>query len=93
MYEASQSSANGRQTGAGWGTGYQDARPKGTFTQFGARHIKGVAIIRAVVALWLVCLGVILCANGHWWAASLFAIAAVVGWLAYQVPKWNVGRW
>ena len=58
-------------------------------TKFGRRHVKGVAFTRLLVAIWLVILGAIFCASGHWWGALLFAAAAVVGWLAYQMPHWK----
>jgi hypothetical protein len=59
-------------------------------SQFGWRHVKGVAAIRLLVATWLVCLGSIFCATGHWWGASLFVAAGLVGWLAYQMPRWKL---
>jgi hypothetical protein len=58
-------------------------------TQFGWRHVKRVAVIRLLVAIWLVILGSIFCALGHWWGALLFVPAGLVGWLAYQVPRWK----
>jgi signal transduction histidine kinase len=65
-------------------------RVKGTFTQFGSRHVGAVAVIRFVVAIWLVALGIVLCAVGQWWGASLFLLAAFVGALAYLVPRWKL---
>ena len=59
-------------------------------TEFGRRHVKGVAIIRSLVAIWLVALGSIFCASGHWWGALLFVAAALVGSLAYLMPRWKV---
>ena len=56
---------------------------------FGWRHVKGVALVRLLVAVWLVILGSFFCASGHWWGAFLFAAAALVGWLAYQMPRWK----
>ena len=64
-------------------------RPGWPGTQFGWRHVKGVAIVRVLVAIWLVILGSIFCASGHWWGAFLFVAAGVVGWLAYQMPRWR----
>ena len=58
-------------------------------TGFGWRHVKGVAFTRLLVAIWLVILASIFCATGHPWGAFLFAAAAVVGWLAYQMPRWK----
>ena len=59
-------------------------------TQFGWRHVKGAAVIRLLAAIWLVILGSIFCASGHWWGALLFVAAGVVGWLAYQMPRWKL---
>jgi signal transduction histidine kinase len=56
---------------------------------FGWRHVKGVALIRLLVAIWLVILGSVFCASGRWWGAFLFVAAALVGWLAYQMPRWK----
>jgi signal transduction histidine kinase len=58
-------------------------------TEFGWRHVKGVAVIRLLVAIWLVILGSIFCATGRWWGAILFGVAGLVGWLAYQMPRWK----
>ena len=57
-------------------------------TEFGRRHVKGVAITRLLVAGWLVILASIFCASGHWWGALLFVAAAPVGSLAYLMPRW-----
>jgi signal transduction histidine kinase len=35
--------------------------------------------------LWLILLGVILCAYGFWWGASLIAVAALELWIAYRL--------
>jgi hypothetical protein len=37
----------------------------------------------------LIALGAIFCAYGYWWRALLFAAAGLVGWLAYQMPRWK----
>ena len=58
-------------------------------TRFGRRHVRGVAIVRWLVAIWLVVLGSIFCATGHWWGASLFVVAGLVGWLAFEMPRWK----
>ena len=58
-------------------------------TDFGWRHVKGVAAIRSLVAVWLIILGCVFCGTGHWWGAFLFVAAAVVGWLAYKMPRWK----
>jgi len=57
---------------------------------FGWRHVKGVALIRLLVAIWLLALGSFFCASGRWWGASLFAAAGLLGWLAYQMPRWKL---
>jgi hypothetical protein len=62
---------------------------KRTTTQFGWRHVNGIAAIRFLVAIWLVCLGSIFCALGYWWGAFLYVAAALVGWLSYQMPRWK----
>jgi hypothetical protein len=62
---------------------------KRTTTSFGWRHVHGIAIIRFLVAIWLVCLGAIFCAFGYWWGAFLFVAAGLVGALAYQMPRWK----
>ncbi len=61
-------------------------------TPFGWRHVKGVAVTRWLVALWLVILGSIFCALGHWywWGALLFPLAVLNAWLAYQMPRWKL---
>jgi signal transduction histidine kinase len=72
-----------------------DAGPpaaRGTFTEFGARHVKGVAATRWVSAGGFVVAGVVLLAFGQWWGAFLFAPAALNGSLAYLVPRWNLLR-
>jgi signal transduction histidine kinase len=61
-----------------------------TTTSFGWRHANGIAIIRFLVAIWLVCLGAIFCTFGYWWGAFLFVAAGLVGALAYQMPRWKV---
>jgi signal transduction histidine kinase len=61
-----------------------------TTTGFGWRHANGIAVIRFLVAVWLVCLGVIFCAFGDWLGALLFVAAALVGALAYLMPRWKV---
>jgi signal transduction histidine kinase len=63
---------------------------RGMSTDFGLRHVQGVAVVRFLVAVWLVILGSICCAFGHWWGALLFVPAGLVGWLAYQMPRWKV---
>ena len=54
------------------------------------RHVKGIAAIRALAAVWLVFLGSILCAYGYWWGAALFVAAGLAGWFAYQMPRWRL---
>jgi signal transduction histidine kinase len=72
-----------------------DARPsaaRGTFTAFGARHVKGVAVSRWVAAVCFVIAAVVLLALGYWWGALFFVAAALNGSLAYLVPRWNLLR-
>jgi len=71
-----------------------DADPsaaRGTFTAFGARHVKGVALSRWVAAVCFVIAAVVLMALGYWLGA-FFLAAALNGSLAYLVPRWNLLR-
>ena len=65
---------------------------RGTFTAFGARHVKGVAVSRWIAAVCFVIAGVLLLAFGHWWGALFFLAAGLNGSLAYLVPRWNLLR-
>jgi signal transduction histidine kinase len=58
-------------------------------TEFGRRHVKGVAITRLLVAIAAVTLGSIFCAAGQWWGALLFIPAALNLWFAYLMPRWK----
>jgi fatty acid desaturase len=58
-------------------------------TEIGRRHVKSIAVIRLLVAIWQVTLGSVFCASGHWWGALLFATAALTGSLAYLMPRWK----
>ena len=58
-------------------------------TEFGRRHVKGVAIARLLVAIAAVTLGSIFCAAGQWWGALLFVPAALNLWFAYLMPSWK----
>jgi signal transduction histidine kinase len=72
-----------------------DAGPsatRGTFTPFGARHVKGVAVARWVAAVCFVIWGAVFLALGLWWGILLFAAAALNGSFAYLVPRWNLLR-
>jgi signal transduction histidine kinase len=72
-----------------------DAGPpatRGTFTAFGARHVKGVAISRWVAAVCYVIAGVLLLAFGQWWGVIFLVAAGLNGSLAYLVPRWNLLR-
>jgi hypothetical protein len=59
-------------------------------TEFGRRHVKGIAIIRLVVAVAMVALGSFYCASGHWWGALWFVPAALNGWFVYLMPRWTL---
>ena len=79
----------------GVGVDMTDAGPsaaRGTFTAFGARHVKGVAVSRWVAAVCFVVAAVLLLAFGHWWGAVFFVAAGLNGSLAYLVPRWNLLR-
>ena len=54
-------------------TGATSSPGRGTFTAFGARHVKGVAVSRWVAAVCFVIAGAVVVAFGHWW-----------GWLSSQ---------
>ena len=58
-------------------------------TEFGRRHVKGVAITRLLVAIAMVTVGSIYCASGHWWGALWFVPAALNLWFAYLMPRWK----
>jgi fatty acid desaturase len=58
-------------------------------TEFGRRHVKGVAITRLLVAIAAVTVGTIFCVLGHWWGALLFVPAALNLWFAYLMPRWK----
>jgi signal transduction histidine kinase len=73
-------------------TGAGPPAARGTFTAFGARHIKGVAAARWVAAACFVAWGAVLLAFGQWWGVFLFAPAGLNGSLAYLVPRWNLLR-
>ena len=62
---------------------------RSTSTEFGRRHVKGVAIARLLVAIAAVTLGSIFCVSGHWWGALLFVPAALNLWFAYLMPSWK----
>ena len=65
---------------------------RGTFTAFGARHVKGVAVSRWVAAACFVIAGALLVAFGQWWGVVFFLAAGLNGSLAYLVPRWNLLR-
>ena len=73
-------------------TGMAPSAARGTFTAFGARHVKGVAVSRWVGAVCLVIAAVVLLVFGQWWGAFYFLPAALNGSLAYLVPRWNLLR-
>jgi hypothetical protein len=73
-------------------TGMAPPATRGTFTPFGARHVKGVAVARWVAAVCFVVWGAVLLAFGQWWGVILFAAAGLNGSLAFLVPRWNLVR-
>jgi hypothetical protein len=58
-------------------------------TEFGRRHVKGIAIIRLLAAIAMVTVGSIYCASGQWWGALWFVPAALNGWFVYLMPRWT----
>jgi hypothetical protein len=61
-----------------------------TVSPFGWRHVQGIAVIRFLVALWLVCLASIVLSFGDWWGAFLLPVAGLVASLAYLMPRWKL---
>jgi Flp pilus assembly protein TadB len=63
----------------------------GKTTHSGWRSVRRVALLRLLIAVWLVILGSVFCAFGHWWGvllgAFLFALALLHGWLAYRMTR------
>jgi signal transduction histidine kinase len=57
---------------------------------FGWRHAEGIAVIRFLVALWLVCLATIVLAFGDWWGAFLLPVAGLLASIAYLMPRWKL---
>ena len=72
--------------------GRSTARGRGTFTAFGARHVKGVAFSRWVAAACFTVAAVVLLTLGFPWGAVFFLAAILNGSLAYLVPRWNLLR-
>jgi hypothetical protein len=54
------------------------------------RHIKVIAGMRALAALWFIVFGVILCVYGCWWGVLAFVAAGLAGGFAYQMPRWKL---
>jgi hypothetical protein len=73
-------------------TGMAPSPDRGTFTAFGARHVKGVAVSRWVAAVCFVIAGALVVGFGHWWGLVFFVAAALNGSLAYLVPRWSPPR-
>jgi hypothetical protein len=73
-------------------TGVAPSAARGTFTAFGARHVKGVAVSRLIAAVCFVIAGALVVAFGHWWGLVFFVAAGLNGSLAYLVPRWNSPR-
>lgn len=57
---------------------------------FGWRHAEGIAVIRFLVAIWLICLASIALSFGDWWGAFLLPVAGLLASLAYLVPRWKL---
>jgi uncharacterized membrane protein YdjX (TVP38/TMEM64 family) len=72
--------------------GVASSSGRGTFTAFGARHVKGVAVSRWLAAVCFVIAAALVVAFGHWWGLVFFVAAALNASLAYLVPRWNPRR-
>ncbi|HEX3616532.1 MAG TPA: hypothetical protein VHU61_08340 [Solirubrobacteraceae bacterium] len=59
-------------------------------TDFGWRHVKGVAVTRLLAAICFAAAGLFLLVSGHWWGALLFLAAAANGSLVYLMPRWQL---
>jgi signal transduction histidine kinase len=59
-------------------------------TDFGRRHVKGVAVTRLLAAICCVAVGSFFLVTGHWWGAFLFVAAAVNGVVVYLMPRWRL---
>jgi CHASE2 domain-containing sensor protein len=70
-------------------TGVAPSAARGTFTAFGARHVKGVALARWVAAVCFVIAGALLFTFGQWWGVVFFLAAGLNASLAYLIPRWN----
>ena len=55
--------------------------------RFVYRHPKFWGSVCLPVGLWLVILGIILCAYGFWWGAGLMAVGALETWIAYRLLR------
>jgi signal transduction histidine kinase len=73
-------------------TGAGPSANRGTFTAFGARHVKGVAVARWAAAVCFVIAGALVVAFGQLWGLVFFVAAALNGSLAFLVPRWNLLR-
>ena len=73
-----------------------DTRTRSTLMRFpgggfGYGHPRTIGATQVLVGVWLVVLGAILCWGGYWWGASLFVVAALPFWVAYQLLQPSVG--
>ncbi len=59
-------------------------------TDFGRRHVKGVAVARLLAATLFVALGSFFLVTGHWWGVFLFVAAAANGAVVYLMPRWRL---
>ena len=59
-------------------------------TDFGRRHVKGVAVARLLAVICFVAVGLFFCVTGHWWGSFLFVAAAANGAVVYLMPRWRL---
>ena len=57
---------------------------------FACRHPRTFASVESVAGIWLPALAAILCSGGYWRRASLFVVAALPFWVAYQLLQPSV---
>jgi hypothetical protein len=69
-------------------------RSRSLIMKYSGKHspiaTSGPASVESVVGTWLLAPGAILCSGGYWRRASLFVVAALPFWVAYQLLQPSV---